>query len=257
MIRHQWDIENKLQWSLDVPCNANRCRIRKDSAPAHRAAVRPSALHLWRQEHTPQMRLRQQRLLCGLDEPSMLTVLCRVMSEAITPPASPVRRVRSPWECSRDTRVLATTALVPLSCAPRPAASLVTTHRGHALPTSSSPWSPHLCMGAGIPHASEEHTPCPLRPLARGGACHRRHCCSSRGIGGRRAPGVRTMRASPDQTPLAVRAAERCHRRLPAAPGYVFFGDQSYAFAHAPPISRARSASLRRSVVRKGSTACA
>jgi hypothetical protein len=203
------------------------------------------------------MRLRQQRLLCGLDAHSLLTVRCRATSEAITPRASPVRRVRSPWECSRDTRVLATTALLPLSCAHRPAASLVTTHRGHALPTSSSPWSPHLCMGAGIPHASEEHTPCPLRPLARGGACHRRHCCSSRGIGGRRAPGVRTMRASPDQTPLAARAAARFRRRLPAAPGYVFFGAQPYTFAHAPPISRARSAALRRSVVRKGSTACA
>ena len=129
MIRHQWDIENKLHWSLDVTCNADRCRIRKDDAPAHRVAVRPSALHLLRQEHTPQMRLRQQRRLCGLDEPSMLTVRCRAMSEAITPRASPVRRVRSPWECSRYTRVLATPALLSLSCAPRPAAFLVTTHR--------------------------------------------------------------------------------------------------------------------------------
>jgi hypothetical protein len=129
MIRHHWDIENKLHWSLDVTCNEDHCRLRKDYAPAHRAAVRPSALHLLRQEHTPQMRLRQQRLLCGLDEPSMLTVRCRAMSDAITPRASPVRRVRSPWECSMDTRVLATPALLPLSCAPCPAAFLVTTHR--------------------------------------------------------------------------------------------------------------------------------
>src|SRR5262249_47940197 len=106
MIRHHWDIENKLHWSLDVTCNADRCRIRKDYAPANRAAVRPSALHLLRQEHTPQMRLRQQRLLCGLDEPSLLTVRCRAMSDAITPSASPVRRVRSPWECSMDKSVL-------------------------------------------------------------------------------------------------------------------------------------------------------
>ena len=113
MIRHQWDIEHTLQWSLDVTCNADYCRIRKDDAPAHRAAVRPSALHLLRQEHTPQMRLRQQRLLCGLDAHALLTVRCRATSEAITPRASPVRRVRSPWECSRDTRVLATTALFP------------------------------------------------------------------------------------------------------------------------------------------------
>jgi hypothetical protein len=132
----------------------DRCRIRKDYAPANRVAVRPSALHLLRQEHTPQMRLRQQRLLCGLDAHSLLTVLCRATSDAITPSASPVRRVRSPWECSMDKSVLATTALLQLSCAHRPAASLVTTHRGHSLPTSSSHWSPHLCMGAGIPHSS-------------------------------------------------------------------------------------------------------
>ena len=129
MIRHHWDIENKLHWSLDVTCNEDRCRIRKDYAPANRVAVRPSALHLLWQEHTPQMRLRQQRLLCGHDEPSLLTVRCRATSDAITPSASPVRRVRSPWECSMDTRVLSTTALWQLSCAHRPAASLVTTHR--------------------------------------------------------------------------------------------------------------------------------
>ena len=50
--------------------------------------------------------------------------------------------------------------------------------------------------------------------------------------------------------------AERFRRSLQEAPGYVFFGDQPYAFAQAPPISMARSASLRRSVLRKGSTAC-
>src|SRR3954454_10633472 len=37
---------------------------------------------------------------------------------------------------------------------------------------------------------------------------------------------------------------------------YAFFGDQPYALAVAPPISIARSLSLRRSVFRNGSTAC-
>jgi hypothetical protein len=37
---------------------------------------------------------------------------------------------------------------------------------------------------------------------------------------------------------------------------YAFFGDQPYALAQAAPISIARSVSLRRSVFRKGSTAC-
>lgn len=37
---------------------------------------------------------------------------------------------------------------------------------------------------------------------------------------------------------------------------YPFVGDHPYAFAQAPPISIARSASLSRSVKRNGSTAC-
>src|SRR6185369_1420673 len=36
MIRHHWDIEHTLQWSLDVTCNEDHGRIRKDDAPAHR-----------------------------------------------------------------------------------------------------------------------------------------------------------------------------------------------------------------------------
>jgi predicted transposase YbfD/YdcC len=129
MIRHHWDIEHTWHWSLDVTLNEDHCRIRKDHAPANMAAVRHIALNLLRQEHTHQMRLRQQRLLCGLDEHSLLTVLCRATEDAITPSASPVRMVRSPWECSIDKRVLSKTALLQLSYSHRPAEFLVTTHR--------------------------------------------------------------------------------------------------------------------------------
>ena len=75
--------------SRDVQKNCSRMRVWTFNG----TSARPSALHLLRQEHTPQMRLRQQRLLCGLDEPSLLTVRCRATSDAITPSASPVRRV--------------------------------------------------------------------------------------------------------------------------------------------------------------------
>jgi predicted transposase YbfD/YdcC len=75
MIRQHWDIENKLHWSLDVTFNEDRCRIRKDHAPENVAAVRHITLNLLRQEHTHQMSLRQKRLLCGLDEHYLLTVL--------------------------------------------------------------------------------------------------------------------------------------------------------------------------------------
>ena len=77
MIRQHWDIENKLHWSLDVTCNEDRCRIRKDHAPANIAAVRHIALNLLRQEHTHQMSLRQKRLLWRLDEHSRRTVLSK------------------------------------------------------------------------------------------------------------------------------------------------------------------------------------
>jgi predicted transposase YbfD/YdcC len=77
MIRQHWDIENKLHWSLDVTFNEDRCRIRKDHAPANIAAVRHIALNLLRQEHTHQMSLRRKRLLCSLDEHYLLTVLSR------------------------------------------------------------------------------------------------------------------------------------------------------------------------------------
>ena len=75
MIRQHWDIENKLHWSLDVTFNEDRCRIRKEHAPENVAAVRHIALNLLRQEHSQHMSLRRKRLLCGLDEHYLLTVL--------------------------------------------------------------------------------------------------------------------------------------------------------------------------------------
>jgi len=75
MIRQHWDIENKLHWSLDVTFNEDRCRIRKDHAPENVVALRHIALNLLRQEHSRPMSLRQKRLLCGLDEHYLLTVL--------------------------------------------------------------------------------------------------------------------------------------------------------------------------------------
>jgi hypothetical protein len=60
---------------LDVTFNEDRCRIRKEHAAENRAAVRHVALNLLRQEHAKQISLRQKRLLCGLDEHDLLTVL--------------------------------------------------------------------------------------------------------------------------------------------------------------------------------------
>jgi predicted transposase YbfD/YdcC len=77
MIRQHWDIEHKLHWSLDVTCNEDHCRIRKDHAAENMVALRHITLHLLRQEHSRRLSLRQKRLLCGLDEHYLLTVLSR------------------------------------------------------------------------------------------------------------------------------------------------------------------------------------
>ena len=77
MVRQHWDIENTLHWSLDGTFNEARCRIRKDHAAENMVAVRHIALNLLRQEHSHRMSLRQKRLLCGLDENYLLTVLSR------------------------------------------------------------------------------------------------------------------------------------------------------------------------------------
>src|ERR671939_1068301 len=75
MMRQHWDIEHKLPWSLDVTFNEDHSRIRKDYAPENMAAVRHVALNLLRQEQSQHISLRQKRLLCGLDEHYLLTVL--------------------------------------------------------------------------------------------------------------------------------------------------------------------------------------
>src|SRR4030095_13370585 len=75
MIRQHWDIENKLHWSLDVTFNEDRCRIRKEHASENMVALRHIALNLLRQEQGQHISLRRKRLLCGLDEHYLLTVL--------------------------------------------------------------------------------------------------------------------------------------------------------------------------------------
>jgi predicted transposase YbfD/YdcC len=75
MSRQHWEVENALHWSLDVPFNEDRSRIRKDHAPENMAALRRIALNLLRQERSRTISLRQKRLLCSLDASYLLTVL--------------------------------------------------------------------------------------------------------------------------------------------------------------------------------------
>ena len=67
-----------------------------------------------------------------------------------------------------DKNVLFNTAMLPLSGLQHHAVSLVTTHRGHFLPTSASHGFPHPCLWAGRQHFAQENTPCSFSPLERG-----------------------------------------------------------------------------------------
>jgi len=74
--------------------------------------------------------------------------------------------------CRTDKSVLFNTAMLPLSGLQRHAASLVTIHRGHFLPTSASHEFPHPCLWAGRQHFAQENTPCSFSPLERGQDCY-------------------------------------------------------------------------------------
>jgi predicted transposase YbfD/YdcC len=84
MLRQPWDIENKWHWSLDVTFNEDCSCIRKDHATEIMASLRRWALNLVRREQSHPISLRQKRLLCGLDENYLLTVLSGATWDAIT-----------------------------------------------------------------------------------------------------------------------------------------------------------------------------
>jgi predicted transposase YbfD/YdcC len=63
MIRQHWHIENQLHWSLDVTCNEDRSRMRKDHAAENMASLRRVALNRLRHEPSRQISLRQIKTL--------------------------------------------------------------------------------------------------------------------------------------------------------------------------------------------------
>jgi predicted transposase YbfD/YdcC len=64
--RAHWSVENKLHWTLDVIFREDRCRIRKDHAPANLALIRKIALNLLRQD-TSKIPLKRKRLKAAID----------------------------------------------------------------------------------------------------------------------------------------------------------------------------------------------
>lgn len=74
-VRQHWGIANSLHWVLDVSCDEDACRIRKDQGAQTFAVLRHIALNLLRRErhHTRGIKARRKR--AGWDRDYLATVL--------------------------------------------------------------------------------------------------------------------------------------------------------------------------------------
>jgi predicted transposase YbfD/YdcC len=75
LIRHHWEVENKLHWSLDVSFNEDRSRVRIGHAPENLALIRKMALNLLRQNKTKKCGAKTKRMLCAMDTNFLLEIL--------------------------------------------------------------------------------------------------------------------------------------------------------------------------------------
>lgn len=74
-IRGHWQIENSLHWVLDMTFDEDRCRVRKDHAPANMAILRHIVLNMVRQEKTFKGSIQTKRLKAGWENNYMLKIL--------------------------------------------------------------------------------------------------------------------------------------------------------------------------------------
>ncbi|MFH2063946.1 MAG: ISAs1 family transposase [Pseudomonadota bacterium] len=74
-IRGHWQIENSLHWVLDMIFDEDRCRVRKDHAPANMAILRHIVLNMVRQEKTFKGSIQTKRLKAGWENDYMLKIL--------------------------------------------------------------------------------------------------------------------------------------------------------------------------------------
>ena len=66
-VRGHWNIENQLNWVLDIAFDEDDSRIRKDNAPENFAVLRQIALNLLNQEKTLKKGVRRKRNKAGWD----------------------------------------------------------------------------------------------------------------------------------------------------------------------------------------------
>lgn len=74
-IRGHWQIENSLHWVLDMTFDEDRCRVRKDHAPANMAVLRHIVLNMIRQEKSFKGSVQTKRLKAGWENNYMLKIL--------------------------------------------------------------------------------------------------------------------------------------------------------------------------------------
>ena len=74
-VRGHWDIENELQWVLDIAFREDECRVRKDYGPQNFAVLRHIALNLLKQDTTATLGIKNKRLQAAWDERYLLTLL--------------------------------------------------------------------------------------------------------------------------------------------------------------------------------------
>jgi predicted transposase YbfD/YdcC len=74
-IRGHWQIENSLHWILDVTFDEDRCRVRKDHAPANMAILRHIVINMIKQEKSFKGSIQTKRLKAGWENNYMLKIL--------------------------------------------------------------------------------------------------------------------------------------------------------------------------------------
>lgn len=76
-IRGHWHIENSLHWVLDVTFDEDRCRVRKDNAPANMATLRHIVLNMIKQEKSFKGSIKTKRLKAAWENNYLLKIINR------------------------------------------------------------------------------------------------------------------------------------------------------------------------------------
>ncbi|MFA6038523.1 MAG: ISAs1 family transposase [Legionellales bacterium] len=68
VVRKHWDVENSLQWTLDMTFREDESRIRVGAAPENFAVMRHIALNLIKKDTSIDASVKRKRLMAALDD---------------------------------------------------------------------------------------------------------------------------------------------------------------------------------------------